>query len=132
MSQTGEYNKTRGALELTDIVMGECPVPEHLAAVYQVRADCFETLGDLDSAARAWRECVWAEEEGHAIKVDAALHFAGFVVRYAMTAFYEEAFACLAPGPSMVFPARQFEAAAIFAILFHHRCMFRRARKWAG
>lgn len=131
LSQTGDEKNVRAALELTDIMLNECPAPEHLPSIYKVRADCYDMLGDIISAANAWRNCVRAESRDQGIMVDAALYFAGFIVKRELATYYLEALSYLRPSASMVFSQRQFEQAAIFAVIFNHLCLFRRARRWA-
>lgn len=132
LQQTGKKENILGALKLLDILFSDCPEPLGLASAHLQRAQCFEWLGDYDSALNAYRESIKAERTSRGIRVLAGLNFAWFVVRRGLTQHYDEALSSVEMNePDFIFPYQQFMFFSVFAIIGDHYGKKENAKRFA-
>jgi tetratricopeptide (TPR) repeat protein len=121
-----------GALELVEVLTCEFPHAFELAVALQIRAECLESLGQVDAAIDSYRQSLQAQRQFRNVQTTAHLRFAWLVATMPRPQLYDEALKVLGEfDRHEILPIAQYRFAGAYALMLAASGDVSEAQRWA-
>lgn len=117
--RSNQPDKVRAAIGLSDMILTNWPDDSRIHHVYDLRAKCHESLGDIAGAVQDYLRCIELMRiRPNGFDITAPLDFGWLCITHRIEDQYLTAIVC-ARECAFIFAAHQFKRSAIISIISH-------------